>query len=72
MGAVAPASLLTALFATAAVALALKLGSGDCLVIAWAPCTACAVGVGGGTLGAPVLSLFAIRRAIGAVRCSIW
>lgn len=82
LGAVAPASLLTGLFAAAALALALKLGSGDRFVIARAlpsgplgqvPPTvvgalASAVGVGGGTLSTPVLSLFSfpIRRAIGA------
>ena len=82
LGAVAPASLLTGLFAASALALALKLGTGDRLVIARtlpqgplgqvAPAAvgalAAAVGVGGGTLSTPVLSLFdfPIRRAIGA------
>ena len=82
LGAVAPASLLTGLFAASALALALKLGTGDRLVIARAlprgplgqvpaavvGALASAVGVGGGTLSTPVLSLFSlpIRRAIGA------
>lgn len=82
LGAVAPAHLLTSLFAAAALALALKLGTGDRLVItpalpsgplgqvppAIVGALASAVGVGGGTLSTPVLSLFAfpIRRAIGA------
>lgn len=82
LGAVAPASLLTGLFAASALALALKLGTGDRLVIAEAlpsgllgqvppaivGALASAVGVGGGTLSTPVLSLFAfpLKRAIGA------
>jgi uncharacterized protein len=82
LGAVAPASMLTGLFAASALALALKLGAGDRLVIARSLPTgplgqvppavvgalASAVGVGGGTLSTPVLSLFAfpIKRAIGA------
>jgi uncharacterized membrane protein YfcA len=82
MGAVASPELLTGIFAAAALALALKLGTGDRLVIARSLPTgalgqvppavvgalASAVGVGGGTLSTPVLSLFAfpIRRAIGA------
>jgi uncharacterized membrane protein YfcA len=82
LGVVAPAALLTSLFAAVALALALKLGAGDRLVIArhlpvgppgqLAPAIvgalAAAVGVGGGTLSTPVLSLFSfpIRRAIGA------
>jgi len=82
LGAVAAANLLTSLFAAAALALALKLGTGDRLVIARAlpsgplgqvppavvGALASAVGVGGGTLSTPILSLFAfpIRRAIGA------
>ena len=82
LGAMAPPGLLTGLFAAAALALALKLGTGDRLVIARSLPTgplgqvppavvgalASAVGVGGGTLSTPVLSLFAfpIRRAIGA------
>jgi uncharacterized membrane protein YfcA len=82
LGAMAPASLLTGLFAASALALALKLGTGDRFVIARAlpqgplgqvppavvGALASAVGVGGGTLSTPVLSLFGfpIRRAIGA------
>jgi uncharacterized membrane protein YfcA len=82
LSAVAPASALTALFAAVALALALKLGTGDLLVIsprlpkgalghlapAMVGALASAVGVGGGTLSTPVLSLFAvpIKRAIGA------
>jgi uncharacterized membrane protein YfcA len=82
LGAAAPASVLTGLFAASALALALKLGSGDRLVIAHTlpqgplgqvppaivGALASAVGVGGGTLSTPVLSLFAFpfRRAIGA------
>jgi uncharacterized membrane protein YfcA len=82
LGAAAPAALLTGAFAVVAVALALKLGSGERLVLASAPPTgalgqlppafvgalAAAVGVGGGTLSTPVLSLFSfpLRRAIGA------
>jgi uncharacterized membrane protein YfcA len=71
-----------ALFAASALALALKLGAGDRLVIAHTlpqgplgqvppaivGALASAVGVGGGTLSTPVLSLFSfpIRRAISA------
>lgn len=78
----APPSVLTGLFAVIALALALKLGTGDRLVISRAPpggavgqlaptivgALAAAVGVGGGTLSTPVLSLFSfpIKRAIGA------
>lgn len=82
LGAAAPANVLIGIFATATLALALKLGTGDRLVIARslprgpmgqvAPALvgalASAVGVGGGTLSTPVLSLFSfpIKRAIGA------
>jgi uncharacterized membrane protein YfcA len=80
LGGLAPARLLTAVFAAVAVALAVQLASGDRL--AFQPWTgisrqlppilvgllAAAVGVGGGTLSTPVLSLFSfpIKRAIGA------
>ncbi len=76
------AGVLTGLFAVVALALALKLGTGDRVVIGRAlpkgllgqvspavvGALAAAVGVGGGTLSTPVLSLFSfpIRRAIGA------
>jgi uncharacterized membrane protein YfcA len=83
LGAVAPSQLADrALFAASALALALKLGAGDRLVIAHTlpqgplgqvppaivGALASAVGVGGGTLSTPVLSLFSfpIRRAISA------
>ncbi len=82
MGAVASPRLLTGLFAIVAILLALKLGIGERLMLAAAPprgalgqvpptlvgALASAVGVGGGTLSTPVLTLFAfpIRRAIGA------
>jgi len=78
----APARLLTLLFAIVAAALALKLAAGDRLVVARhspqgplshvAPVLvgglAAAVGVGGGTLSTPTLTLFSfpLRRAIGA------
>jgi uncharacterized protein len=78
----APAKLLTGLFAGIAAALAVKMASGERLVLARAPLNglpghlpplivgllASAVGVGGGTLSTPVLSLFSfpIKRAIGA------
>ena len=78
----APAKLLTVLFAGIATALAIKMATGDRLVLAREPLKgpvgqlpplivgvlASAVGVGGGTLSTPVLSLFAfpIKRAIGA------
>jgi uncharacterized membrane protein YfcA len=78
----APAKLLTGLFAGIAAALAVKMASGERLVLARAPLKglpghllplivgllASAVGVGGGTLSTPVLSLFSfpIKRAIGA------
>ena len=78
----APAKLLTGLFAGIAAALALKMASGERLVLARAPLEglpvhllplivgllASAVGVGGGTLSTPMLSLFSfpIKRAIGA------
>jgi uncharacterized membrane protein YfcA len=82
LGVVASADVLTGLFAAVALVLAFKLGTGDRLVIARAPpagpwgkvapavvgVLAAAVGVGGGTLSTPVLSLFCfpIKRAIGA------
>jgi uncharacterized membrane protein YfcA len=78
----APAKLLTGLFAGIAAALAVKMASGERLVLTRAPLQglpghllplivgvlASAVGVGGGTLSTPVLSLFSfpIKRAIGA------
>jgi uncharacterized protein len=78
----APAKLLTGLFAGIAAALALKMASGERPVLARAPLEglpghllplivgllASAVGVGGGTLSTPMLSLFSfpIKRAIGA------
>jgi uncharacterized membrane protein YfcA len=78
----APAKLLTGLFAGIATALAIKMATGDRLALARAPLEgptghllplivgllASAVGVGGGTLSTPVLSLFSfpIKRAIGA------
>ena len=76
----APAKALTGLFAVVAATLAVKLAMGDRLVLS--PLTgplsqlppavvgalASAVGVGGGTLSSPVLSLFSfpLKRAIGA------
>ena len=78
----APAKLLTGLFAGIAAALAVKMATGERLVLGRAPpaglpghlppsvvgLLASAVGVGGGTLSTPVLSLFSfpIKRAIGA------
>jgi uncharacterized membrane protein YfcA len=78
----APAKLLTGLFAGIAAAPAVKMASGERLVLARAPLKglpghllsliagllASAVGVGGGTLTTLVLSLFSspIKRAIGA------
>jgi uncharacterized membrane protein YfcA len=82
LGAVTSPTFLTGLFAVIALALALKLGTGERLVLTHAPpegligqippavvgALAAAVGVGGGTLSTPVLSLFSfpIQRAIGA------
>ena len=82
LSAFASARLLTGLFAVVAGALAVKMAIGDRLVFAGAPpkglagqlpptivgVLAAAVGVGGGTLSTPVLSLFSvpIKRAIGA------
>ncbi|MFZ5783559.1 MAG: sulfite exporter TauE/SafE family protein [Pseudomonadota bacterium] len=82
IGSIASPALLTTLFAAIAIGLALKIAAGDRLVIAPAPpggalgqlppavvgALASAVGVGGGTLSTPVLTLFRfpIRRAIGA------
>lgn len=78
----APARLLTDLFAAVAAGLAVKMAMGERLVFTRAPvegllaqlppaivgALASAVGVGGGTLSTPVLSLFSfpIKRAIGA------
>jgi uncharacterized membrane protein YfcA len=78
----APARLLTQLFAGIAMALAVVMAMGERLVLSGAPlkgplgqlpptivgALASAVGVGGGTLSTPVLSLFSfpIKRAIGA------
>jgi uncharacterized membrane protein YfcA len=78
----APAKLLTGLFAGIAAALAVKMASGERLALADAPLKglpghvlplvvgvlASAVGVGGGTLSTPMLSLFSfpIKRAVGA------
>jgi uncharacterized membrane protein YfcA len=80
--AVAPPRLLTATFALAALALALKMIVGDRLVLgrsmptgmlaqvppALVGALASSVGVGSGTLSTPVLSLFSfpVRRAVGA------
>ncbi len=77
-----PARVLTTLFAVVAAALALKMAAGDRLIIGQhqpkrpfsyiAPAIvgglAAAVGVGGGTLSTPILTLFSfsIKRAIGA------
>ena len=82
LGPLAPAKLLTGLFALAAAALAIKMALGNRLVLAHsqprgvashlAPglvgALAAAVAVGGGTLSTPVLSLFSfpLHRAIGA------
>ena len=81
LGAYAPARLLTGLFAVVAALLAVQLAAGDRLAVrppagrilrqvppAAVGLLASAVGVGGGTLSTPVLTLFAfpIRRAIGA------
>jgi uncharacterized membrane protein YfcA len=82
LGPFAPARLLTILFAIIAAGLGIKMAMGDRLVLshrmpkgpaAQLPPTlvgalAAALGVGGGTLSTPVLSLFSfpIRRAIGA------
>lgn len=78
----APTRVLTTLFAVVAVALAVKMAAGDRLIIGHeeprgllshvSPAVvgglAAAVGVGGGTLSTPVLTLFSlsIKRAIGA------
>jgi uncharacterized membrane protein YfcA len=76
----APARLLTALFAGVAVLLAVKLATGERFVVeplsglpgqlppALVGLLASTVGVGGGTLSTPVLSLFSfpLQRAIGA------
>jgi uncharacterized membrane protein YfcA len=82
LSAFAPAKLLTGLFAGIAATLAFKLATGERLAFARVPMRgllgqippavvgvlASAVGVGGGTLSTPVLSLFSfpINRAIGA------
>lgn len=80
LGSFAPASLLIAVFASIAAALAVQLLTGDRLALRpWTGALsqlppilvgvlASAVGVGGGTLNTPVLSLFSfpIKRAIGA------
>jgi uncharacterized membrane protein YfcA len=82
LGALAPARVLTAIFAVVAGFLALKMALGDRLVLTRAPLSgpaahappalvgalASAVGVGAGTLSTPVLSLFdfPIKRAVGA------
>jgi uncharacterized membrane protein YfcA len=81
-GPFAPTKVLTTLFAVVAAALALKMMAGDRLIIghreprgllsqvppALVGGLAAAVGVGGGTLSTPILTLFSfsIRRAIGA------
>lgn len=78
----APTRFLTTVFALVAAALALKMAAGDRLIIGHCQPTgllsqvspavvgglAAAVGVGGGTLSTPVLTLFSfsIKRAIGA------
>ncbi len=78
----APAKLLTALFAAAAVGLAFKMAIGDRMVLARRPlrglpgtiapiavgALASSLGIGGGTLSTPVLSLFSypLKQAIGA------
>lgn len=82
LGVYAPVRLLTDLFAGSAAALAVKMAMGERLVFSRTPlkgllgqlpptivgALASAVGVGGGTLSTPVLSLFSfpIDRAIGA------
>ena len=82
LGPFAPAKLLTTLFATIAAGLGIKMALGDRMVLTkqalkgpaaqLAPAVvgalAAALGVGGGTLSTPVLSLFSfpIRRAVGA------
>jgi len=82
VGPFAPAKVLTALFATIAAGLGIKMALGDRVVLSRQPLKgpaaqlppalvgafAAALGVGGGTLSTPVLSLFSfpIRRAIGA------
>jgi uncharacterized membrane protein YfcA len=81
-GPFAPTKVLTTLFAVVAAALALKMMAGDRLIIghreprgllsqvppALVGGLAAAVGVGGGTLSTPILTLFSfsIKRAIGA------
>lgn len=82
LGPLAPSQVLTSLFAVVAAALAIKMAAGDRLIIGhrqprgplahMSPTLvgglAAAVGVGGGTLSTPVLTLFSfsIKRAIGA------
>lgn len=82
LGPLAPTKVLTTLFAVVAAGLALKMAAGDRLIIgqrqpgppfshippAVAGGLAAAVGVGGGTLSTPILTLFSfsIKRAIGA------
>lgn len=82
LGPLAPARVLTGLFAVVAAGLALKMAAGDRLIIghreparpfSYIPPAvvgglAAAVGVGGGTLSTPILTLFSfsIKRAIGA------
>ena len=82
LGPFAPAKLLTALFAAIAAGLGIKMAVGDRMVLTRQPLTgpvaqlppavvgalAAALGVGGGTLSTPALSLFSfpIRHAIGA------
>jgi uncharacterized membrane protein YfcA len=82
LGQYAPAKLLTSLFAMAAVGLALKMAVGDRLVLSRTPlqgplgslppfavgALASSLGIGGGTLSTPVLSLFSypIKKVIGA------
>lgn len=82
LGSLAPSQVLTTLFAVVAGALALKMAAGDRLIIgqrepqgllsqvppAMVGGLAAAVGVGGGTLSTPVLTLFSfsLKRAIGA------
>lgn len=82
LGQFAPARFLTTLFAVAAAGLAFKMAIGDRLTISRAPfrgpigalppfavgALASSLGIGGGTLSTPVLSLFSypIQRVIGA------
>ena len=82
LGVVIPTNVLIGVFAAVALALAFKLGTGDRLAIARMPpqgplgqvaptlvgALASAVGIGGGTLSTPALSLFSfpIKQAIGA------